>query len=314
MNMPVLIRWVCGGLLLSLAAACNPPAVADAGDGFDSTDTNDDVVRDVAADASDVSAPDATVDVQQPDAIDDASEDAVLADAPADAVLADAPADASPTGCGTAPYLDVAGVVTDPIAMMPIAGATVSSPFCPGLHATTDSAGHYTLPVQSGATLYALFEATGYVTVVSPEAQVVAATTISNASPVTPAAAALVVPGFSATRATITVSSVQIATGATGACASADGITFSVMGHPEATVEYYFGPRPATPPTATDSSGLAAISNLMPTSATEFVTVVGTKPGCTVTFAHTGDDGNILTGRTPIIAGDITFQSPQIHN
>jgi ZU5 domain len=105
------------------------------------------------------------------------------------------------------------------------------------------------------------------------------------------------VPSFNpATMSIITVSTLSSQFG-TAPCNVNTGVTYSVPGHAEAVVTYGAGKGLGTGGTSTDATGNAFIT-LLPASALEYVTVVGTKAGCTLTNAAA-----VYTGRVPVAPG-----------
>jgi hypothetical protein len=104
------------------------------------------------------------------------------------------------------------------------------------------------------------------------------------------------VPSFDpATMSIISVSTLSDKFG-TAPCNVNSGVTYAVPGHAEAVVIYGAGKGLGTG-TSTDTTGNAFIT-VLPTSALEYVTVVGTKTGCTIVTS-----GLIFTGRIPIAPG-----------
>jgi hypothetical protein len=71
----------------------------------------------------------------------------------------------------------------------------------------------------------------------------------------------------------------------TAPCNVDTGVTYTVPGHAEATTVY-------------QDEKLGTFITLVPTSALEYVTIVGTKTGCAVQTS-----GYVFTGRIPVSAG-----------
>lgn len=88
----------------------------------------------------------------------------------------------------------------------------------------------------------------------------------------------------------------------TGACSTKDGVSYTVVGHPEAVIKYANGGVGATGVGAGDSwiSIITTATLLAP----EFVTITQTKPGCKV--GPNGADQLFMTGRAPIAVGAVT--------
>jgi ZU5 domain len=107
------------------------------------------------------------------------------------------------------------------------------------------------------------------------------------------------VPSYdSATMSLISVYTLLNKSGAASPCNLNDGVSYAVPNHPEAVVLYGDLKNGALAlGTATEASGGAFIT-LLPTSALEYVSVVGTKAGCTVL-----NSGFVFTGRIPIAPG-----------
>ena len=109
---------------------------------------------------------------------------------------------------------------------------------------------------------------------------------------------ASMIPFYRADRATIAIEGATVGPSATGPCASPADITYTVAGHPEAVTF----PTPALP------AGDAFITQI-DVQGPEYVTVLGTKPGCTIRF-----DFGPYTGRIPVVPGEITDIRAQIEN
>lgn len=88
----------------------------------------------------------------------------------------------------------------------------------------------------------------------------------------------------------------------TGACSTKDGVSYTVVGHPEAVIKYANGGVGATGAGAGDTwiSIMTTATLLSP----EFVTITQTKAGCKV--GPNGADQLFLTGRAPIAVGAVT--------
>ena len=90
-----------------------------------------------------------------------------------------------------------------------------------------------------------------------------------------------------------------------GACASRDGMVFSLLGHPEAVVHYWTNDSPPvlSVTTSTTIGGSATISGV---AAPTLVTLVATKAGCHV------DALPGTTGRLPLEVGAVTYAQPHL--
>jgi hypothetical protein len=294
---------------ISLAAGCTPQPTS----GETGADGGTDVLAVDVSDASDTTAPtDATnVDTSDMDTIaaDVVSSDTIADDANAD----DAPVPADGSASCAGPSHVFSGTITDITTHMPIAGASVQFVPCDATRVTSDATGAFSTTVPVELAGYARIDATGYLTALGQELVSNGDQTGTPVEAIPSALAPLGLPNFDATTATISIDAIEVASGASGSCASVDGVTFTVMGHPEAQVAYYVGMQPTPVPTATTSAGKAVISHLVPTSAVEFVTIVGSKAGCNLTFAYTRGPA-AYTGRTPIAVGMLSIHHPQIGN
>jgi len=106
----------------------------------------------------------------------------------------------------------------------------------------------------------------------------------------------------SATKALLRVI-VNASTGS-GACSTKDGVSYTVVNHPEAVISYAGGGTTATG-TGTDAFGSwISIVTTGTLAAPEYVTITQTKAGCKV--APNGADLLFSTGRAPIAAGALT--------
>jgi hypothetical protein len=115
-----------------------------------------------------------------------------------------------------------------------------------------------------------------------------------------------ILPDFGPDKTTIFI---QVRAYGAGACAMLDGVSFSVTGHPEATITYYdeaTTPAPIPGGTATSRAGYGAISGLAPDQVIE---MTGTKPGCTLTFARPP-----RTGRAQLLRGIVSMMSAAVEN
>jgi hypothetical protein len=180
-------------------------------------------------------------------------------------------------------------------------GAEFTSPLCPGLVKVSDDAGVIEGQISSGVPFYGRLTATDYISELAPE-EVFDADSTGNQIEMLPQILAGIVPGYQADAAAIVIAAEKTQDDA-GACSSLDGITLSVVGHPEATVSYFSTasiPLPVPEAGATTTRGFAAITGLTGTG--QFVTLMGTKPGCAVVFAR-----GPITGRVPLENGFVSL-------
>jgi hypothetical protein len=106
------------------------------------------------------------------------------------------------------------------------------------------------------------------------------------------------VPSFNQTTMSIlTVGTALDKTGKVAPCNTNDGVTYAVPGHAEAVVLYAGNGDTLSAGPSTFADGTAYIT-LLPTSALEYITVVGTKAGCTLRTV-----GYVFTGRFPVAPG-----------
>jgi hypothetical protein len=203
--------------------------------------------------------------------------------------------------CGDGPWVTL-GIVVVALDLgnldgsTPLPGATFTSPLCPGLEKTSDEAGAIVGLVSKGVPFYGRLQAKNYVSELAPE-EIFDADSTGNKIEMLPSILEDFLPGFDGGSTAIVIAAEKLQNDA-GACSSLDGITFGVPGHPEANV-YYFsaGGIPTVEPdaSATSTRGLVAITGL---AAGQFVTLAGSKTGCTVLFVH-----GPLTGRVPLENG-----------
>jgi hypothetical protein len=203
--------------------------------------------------------------------------------------------------CGDGPWVSL-GIVVVQLnianldASTPLPGASFTSPLCPGVVKVSDEAGAIEGLVSKDVPFYGRLQAQGYVSELAPEEIFDADTTGIKVEMVSSFLAGILFPGFDAGSTVIVIAAQKLEDDA-GACSALDGITFSVPGHPEATVYYLSA---AIPPMVTDagvtsSLGLAAITGL---AGGQLVTLDAGKPGCHVVFVH-----GSLTGRVPLENG-----------
>lgn len=88
----------------------------------------------------------------------------------------------------------------------------------------------------------------------------------------------------------------------TGACSTKDGVSYAVVGHPDAVIKYANGGVGATGVGAGDTWISIRTDGVL--AAPEFVTITQTKAGCKV--GPSAADLLFATGRAPIAAGAVT--------
>jgi hypothetical protein len=223
----------------------------------------------------------------------------------ADAMAADeTEADASPEvsasdgTCGSPPWVDLGLLVTrfelGSDAGTPLPGAVFAPSICPGFVGTSDDAGLISGQISKDVPFTASLTATGFISELTPEQAFDAASTSSLE--MLPTLFAALVPGDGGLtpQSTVIILSVDQPLADAGPCSTTDGVSFSVPGHPEATVTYFSSgpiPSPAPGATATTAAGLALITGL---PSGRFVSPVGTKSGCTVSLAHGNQTGRVF--------------------
>ncbi len=204
-------------------------------------------------------------------------------------------ASASDAACGPAPWVTL-GLTVDRFDLgsdggTPLPGAVFAPSLCPGLQTTSDEAGGILGQISKGVPFTASLTATNYIPELTPE-QVFDADSLVNHLEMLPTVFQVLLPQLTPQSTAILVS-VELAPVDAGACSQVDGVSFSVSGHPEATVAYFSAgtvPQPVTGASATTTGGLAAITGL---ASGLVVSPVGTKNGCTVTFQHGNQTGRV---------------------
>jgi hypothetical protein len=203
--------------------------------------------------------------------------------------------------CGDAPWVTL-GILVVQLnignldAATPLPGATFTSPLCPGLVKTSDEAGVIEGLVSKDVPFYGRLQAPGYISELTPEEIFDVDSTGNEVEMLSSLLEGVLFPGLDGGSTVIVIGAQKLDDDA-GACSSLDGITFSVQGHPEATV-YYLSADPIpqlTDAGVTSSRGLAAITGL---AGGQLVTLDAGKPGCHVLFVH-----GPLTGRVPLENG-----------
>jgi len=226
-----------------------------------------------------------------------------VADASSDAPVVEAASMADV--CGPAPWVNLGIIVValdlaDPDGSV-LPGATFTSPLCPGLDKVSDDAGVINGLISQNTPFYGRLTAPNYISELAP-VEVFDADSTGNRIEMLPQILSGLLPGYAADASEIVVAAEKTQDDA-GACSSLDGITLSVAGHPEATVTYFStGTIPVAVPDAgaTTTRGFAAITGLSGTG--QYVSLVGTKPGCTIVFAR-----GPVTGQVPLENGFVTL-------
>jgi hypothetical protein len=207
--------------------------------------------------------------------------------------------------CGPGPWVTLGIVVvaldlSDPDGSL-LPGAEFTSPLCPGLVKVSNDAGVIEGQISRDVPFYGRLTATDYISELAPE-EVFDADSTGNQIEMLPQILAGILPGYQADASAIVIAAEKTQDDA-GVCSSLDGITLSVVGHPEATVTYFSTasiPLPVPEAGETTTRGFAAITGLTGTG--QFVTLAGTKPGCTVVFAR-----GPITGRVPLENGFVSL-------
>jgi hypothetical protein len=211
--------------------------------------------------------------------------------------------------CGDPPYTIEAGNVmllgTDGT-MTPKGGVTITPTLCPTVSQTTAADGKYGFRISSGKPVSLRYEGADITKQLRGE---YAFTTDSTAGlpTVFPKTFTTILPDWGAGKAAIFATG--RVTGGTGACATLDGVSVSVDGHPEAKITYYgesMPPMAMSGATATTKSGMVAITGI---AAPASVKVVATKMGCMATFARAP-----RTGMGPLEADVVTMMSFSVSN
>jgi len=200
--------------------------------------------------------------------------------------------------CGPAPWVHLRTGAASYFTKLPLSGATVTVDSCPASTFVSDNAGFWDVYVSSGKPFNPRIEAAGYVTSRSGESMAttdlleLGATTLyfpidSKATlfpHITDTSPAILAVAFLAP---------SVQPNPNDPCTDRTGVTFSVVGHPEAIVTYYGGtsqqPMPDTSLQATGTLGSAEIGGIAASAAP--VELVATKQGCAASFVsypHTG--------------------------
>jgi hypothetical protein len=172
----------------------------------------------------------------------------------------------APAACGAGPYITMTGTIQQrsvvDFSTSPSSGVDVSWSACPGVTTTTDSLGTWAERIPANTAFDLSFDKTGVIPYRFQELVLAGdsgGTLVMRGDEWKPHE-----PGWSDTGMTI-FALVGLNTGITGSCATADGVTFAVHGHPEATVHYLdpsVPPQEAVGATATTTRGYAEITGL----------------------------------------------------
>ncbi len=193
--------------------------------------------------------------------------------------------------CGEPPYVRWSGKVifNDVSGEKPAAGATLTSPACPGQTLTIPADGAFSLLLTKGSKSFAKLEKMGALNTILGEWGVEKDEVDIEMVMLPPLFAGLTPDWDSSTEPAVLLS-VSPQASATGACAAKDGVSFVVKDQPTAVVSYFSDssvPSAVMGATATTARGLVTFTNV--TGST--IEVVGTKAGCkvsTITRLQTG--------------------------
>ena len=205
--------------------------------------------------------------------------------------------DAPPDACGPGPYVHVDGGVASYTTRLPIANAVATLDLCPEQTFVANSLGFWETEMTSGASFDPRIEADGFITMRSGQS-IVTADISAGAVPMFPTSwQADVFPHVTeSSPAILAIALLPLGTqmNPNDPCTIRSGVTFSVVGHPEAVVTYYGGtstaPLPDPSLTSTSTVASAEISGLSATSEPE-IELAAAKPGCDLSFVsypHTG--------------------------
>ncbi|HTJ42876.1 MAG TPA: hypothetical protein VL463_12320 [Kofleriaceae bacterium] len=206
-------------------------------------------------------------------------------------------ADARPdNACGPGPYVHAHAGVASFSTHLPVAGATATLDACPEHPFVADELGYFDLQMTQGLPFDPRIEAAGFVTMRSGESTITADLDLGYA-PLFPTDLMSLFPDDTASSPALVVITALPAgtqTNPNDPCTDRSGVTFSVVGHPEATLTYYggSGSAPVLDPslTATTTVGAVEIGGLAQTDAAT-IEIAAAKTGCTiscVSYPHTG--------------------------
>ncbi len=218
-----------------------------------------------------------------------------------DAGVADTaiPADASP--CAP-PFVTASGLAQDLTTGRALAGVTASASSCPTLSKTTAADGMFSVQVAQHAAAFVRFDALDHLSWIIGSVMFDSDFPGVSALMVPKAQQLNVFPEWTAAQGLLYLE-VKPAFNIAG-CTTKDGVTFAVMGHPEAVVVYRdAGGAPAPGLTATTTKGQAVIKGV---AGDVDVTVIAAKAGCTGKFGYAAGQVPILVA--PLRAGAVTYQ------
>jgi hypothetical protein len=207
--------------------------------------------------------------------------------------------------CAMGPFVTNMVTVIDVSTSMPLAGATVKASVC-GISDTTNANGKVALMIPVGVESYLRLDAAGKIPTLYPVRTLVSAQ--SEALIIfTDSYKAGYFPDYDASKAEIFVA-IGFAGGSTTPCNAYDGVTISVIGHPEAVVTYWLGGSPIQNGVVTGAGGTATITGV---AAGNQVILDLKKSGCKVAFAY---PNSLPAPKLPLEAGAVTFFAPVVTN
>jgi hypothetical protein len=328
------MRWMeslAAGVAVALVMGCTPsdestpvePVSEDAiADSTSDTSTIDSTLPDTTTEDTeslatlgvDSTSPDTTTDVLVDSAKDTATTDSTTDTAVADTVMADtAMADTAMAdtafdvvtdgalSCGSAPYQ-----LYDPVSAymptgMPTTDVTISTNICAGGAVVVPYMKTRTMNVQQKTPFFWIATQTGSAPLLSPEGNISIAVfaKLGFSAVMLPTSYMTIKnPAWDPTKHAVIEVMVNASTG-TGACAAKDGVVYTVVGHPEAVINYGAGATATRP--GGDAGAWITIVTTGTLAAPEYITLTQTKPGCTVGL--TASDKVFLTGRAPVAIG-----------
>jgi hypothetical protein len=219
----------------------------------------------------------------------------------------DAAVDAGPS-CASGPFVTNTVTVRDVSTGLPLPGATVKASIC-GTSQSTDAGGVALLMLPAGLESWIRLEAPGEIPTIYP-ARTLASNQAENHVILNDQYRQGYFPDYDANNAEILVN-VAAYGGATTPCNTYDGVTISVVGHPEAVVTYWMGGFPnmkAVGATATTATGTATITGIA-SGVQVFLDVK--KTGCTIAFDY---PNSLANPKIPLETGAVTFVVPGVKN
>jgi hypothetical protein len=203
-------------------------------------------------------------------------------------------------GCGQGPAVTATFQLFDVSGHVKMANTKMTSPVCPSIDATTDANGIASLSVSTGAPLF--FSMSNADTLPGLTAELELTNNTSFQAAILPKADVALVQSLW-TAGTGAMFLLVRAVGPNGPCSTADGVTITVPGAPNAKVVYTGGQGPDPALLSTSPDGVALAFNL-PTSG--FVQPTASKAGCKVELAY-ADATVKYTGRVPVAADTLSF-------